>query len=150
LRDANSAHGTFVNERRIYEPHLLQNADAIGLGTPQPLLRFADPDPTDLVEAGRLHYEARTLKFFWNKVHVDLTPNEFRLLHHLYQHLGDVCTRESCAEAIWQRAYDPGPDDEGLDRTISNIRRKIRQLDPAAEPAEIIKTRRGLGYELIL
>jgi DNA-binding response OmpR family regulator len=149
LRDANSANGTFVNERRISEPHVLQDEDVIGLGAPQAMLRFSDPDPTDVV-AGRLYYHARSMKFFLSQHHLDLTPGEFRLLHHLYQHIGDVCTRQSCAEAIWNREYDPGPDDEGLDRMISNIRHKMRQLDPNLEPAEIIKTRRGLGYELAL
>ncbi len=149
LRDANSANGTFVNERRIFEPHLLQDEDVIGLGGPQAMLRFSDPDPTDVV-AGGLYYNGRSLKFFLGQHHLDLTPGEFRLLHHLYQHLGDVCTRQSCAEAVWSRPYDPGPDDEGLDRMISNIRHKLRQLDPKIEPTQMIKTRRGLGYELAL
>lgn len=33
LSDTNSANGTFVNERRIHEPYLLQNEDVIGLGS---------------------------------------------------------------------------------------------------------------------
>jgi DNA-binding response OmpR family regulator len=112
------------------------------------MLRFSDPDPTDVV-ARRLYYNSRSMAFFLKQQLLDLTPAEFRLLHHLYQHTGDVCTRERCAEVIWQREYDPGPDDEGLDRIISNIRRKIRQLDPTIDPADMVKTRRGLGYELI-
>ena len=149
LRDANSANGTFVNEYRISEPHLLQDEDMIGLGTPQAMLRFSDPDPTDVV-MDYLYYNARNMKFFVNQQYLDLTPNEFRLLHHLHQHISDVCTRESCAIAVWSRDYDPGPDDEGLDRLVSNIRRKIRRLDPKVTAVEIIKTRRGLGYELVL
>jgi DNA-binding response OmpR family regulator len=148
LRDASSANGTFVNGSRIYEPHLLGDDDVIGLGTPTALLRFSDPDPTAQIQA-QLSYDGRTMTFFLNRQAMHLTPGEFRLLNHLYQHSGDVCTRESCAMVIWQRAYDPGPDDEGLYRTVSNLRRKLRELDPTIDPAEIIKTRRGLGYELV-
>lgn len=149
LVDANSANGTFVNEQRISEPHLLQDDDLIGLGTPYGALRFSDPDPTDRV-AGRLHYDAGSMRFFLNLQHLELTPGEFHFLHHLYRHVGDVCTRQSCAEAVWSREYDPGPDDEGLDRIVSNIRGKMRRLDPNTDPFDILKTRRGLGYELVL
>lgn len=151
LHDANSANGTFVNGRRINEPHLLGDDDTIGLGTPTPLLRFSDPDPTaTFTVQGLLHYNEHTMTFFLDQQKIDLTPYEFRLLHHLYQHAGDVCTRESCAEAVWDRNYDPGPDDDNLDRTVSNIRGKLRKLGLTVDPAEIVKTRRGLGYELIL
>jgi DNA-binding response OmpR family regulator len=149
LRDANSANGTFVNGRRIVEPHLLGDDDIIGLGTPTALLRFSDPDPTASIQ-GQLYYNERTMTFFINQQEIDLTLHEFRLLYHLYQHVGDVCTRESCAEAIWKRMYDPGPDDEGLDRTVSNLRSKLGKFDSPLDPGEMIKTRRGLGYELIL
>lgn len=149
LHDANSANGTFVNGHRIREPHLLKHDDVIGLGTPMALLRFNDPDPT-LPVKGRLNYDGQVMMFFLDQQPLELTPNEFRLLHHLFQHAGDVCTRQSCSEAVWQREYDPGPDDENLDRTISNIRAKLRQIDGAIDPAEVVKTRRGLGYELTL
>ncbi|MCB9078356.1 MAG: FHA domain-containing protein [Anaerolineaceae bacterium] len=149
LHDMNSANGTFVSGRRILEPHLLQNDDVIGLGMPTPLLRFHDPDPTAPVQS-QLRYDERAMVFFWNQQQIDLTAQEFRLMYHLYRHTGDVCTRKSCSEAIWNRGYDPGFDDDNLDRTISNIRGKLRSLDSSVDPIEIIKTRRGLGYELIL
>ncbi len=167
LYDANSANGTFVNGRRIHTPHVLQDEDVIGLGNPQSLLRFSDPDPTDVVK-GRFYYNARSLTFFLDEQLLPLTPGEFRFLFHLYQHLGDVCTRTSCIEAIWSKKYDLNPADptdqeinidqvkdlpdleEGLNRIVSEIRRKIRQIDPALDPARLIKTHREQGYELIL
>lgn len=147
LRDANSANGTYVNEQRIFASHLLQDDDVIGLGLPQGLLRFSDPDPTDIVQS-LLHYDNRSMTFFLNQHPLDLTANEFHLLYHLYQHGGDICTRKSCSETVWKREYDPGPDDEGLDRLLSNVRRKMRRLADNLDPTDIIKTRRGLGYEL--
>ncbi|HEX9922408.1 MAG TPA: hypothetical protein VGD99_07075 [Anaerolineae bacterium] len=37
--------------------------------------------------------------------------------------------------SVWGRAYEPGPDDEGIDRMVGNIRRKLRQLDCEIDPA---------------
>jgi FHA domain len=167
LQDANSANGTFVYNRQIYTPYVLKHEDVIGLGGPQPMLQFFDPDPTEVV-TGHFYYNARNLTFFLNENPLNLTRNEFRFLFHLYQHLGDVCTRTSCIEAIWGQKYDLYPADpadkegeiievkyvpdveEGLNRIVSEIRHKIRHLDPTVDPARMIKTHREQGYELIL
>jgi DNA-binding response OmpR family regulator len=85
------------------------------------------------------------MTFILNKKPLDLTPAQFRLLHYLYQHAGEVCTRETCAQAIWGRDYDPGLDADALDRAMSNLRGQLRQVDP---DSDLIETRRGLGYLL--
>jgi DNA-binding response OmpR family regulator len=144
LQDAGSANGTFVNGERLTAPHLLANRDQIGLGGSAPLFAYADPDPT-VVATSRLRFDERTLRFFLGAHPLELTPNEFRLLHVLHQHAGQLCTREQCAEAIWGSDYVPGWDADTLDRVVSNLRRKLRQADPA----DLIRTRPGLGYELI-
>jgi DNA-binding response OmpR family regulator len=144
LRDAGSANGTFVNSRQIYEPYLLKNDDLLGFGAPTPLLRFLDPDRT-FVPARRLRYDERAMCFSLDQQPLSLTPIQFRLLLHLYQHAGDVCTRESCAQAIWGRDYDPGMDAAALDEAISKLRGKLRDI---AASADLIKTRRGVGFGL--
>jgi hypothetical protein len=144
LYDMHSANGTFVNGRRLRETHLLADNDEIGLGQATPLLFFVDADPTEFISS-QLRYEAPSMTFFLNDKPLDLTPAQFRLLSHLYQHAGDLCTRESCAEALWGREYDPGLDAEALDRAVSNLRRKLREF---GLEVELIKTARGLGYIL--
>jgi pSer/pThr/pTyr-binding forkhead associated (FHA) protein len=146
LRDAGSANGTFVNNRRIYDQHTLKHYDVIGLGPALALLRFIDPDPT-VEMASRLRYEEHVLKFVLDQQPVDLTPAQFRLLYHLHQHAGDVCTRESCCEAIWGRDYDPGLDSQALDGVVAGVRRQLRQVDPVTN---FIQTQRGFGYKLVL
>ena len=139
-----SANGTFVNALRIQGPHLLQDRDAIGLGLPAPLLRFADADPTHVL-APRLTYDDMTMTFLLDGEPLLLTPQQLQLLIHLYQHAGQLCTRESCAIAIWGHNYDPGLDATALDRAVANLRRALRKIDP---DADLIQTRRGLGYVL--
>jgi DNA-binding response OmpR family regulator len=146
LHDAGSANGTFVNSLRINGPRLLKDRDNIGLGAAAATLRFADPDPT-FVPAGRLRYDEPSMRFFLDQRPIELTAAQFRLLSHLYQNAGNLCTRESCALAIWGRDYDPGLDSAALDRAIANLRGIFRQIDPASDP---IQTRRKQGYLLEL
>ncbi len=145
LYDAGSVNGTFVNGQRIGGPHLLADGDVIGLGNAADLLRFSDPDPTVMVQL-RLRYDERSMIFTLNGQPLELTQNQFRLLKLLFDHTGELCTRERCAEAIWGRAYEPGVDADALDRAVSNLRALLRQIDP---DADLIKTRRGMGYMLM-
>ncbi|GAB4418625.1 MAG: hypothetical protein Fur0044_14720 [Anaerolineae bacterium] len=147
LHDANSANGTYVNGRRIREKYLLKDQDKIGLGPGASLFRFEDPEATTQILL-QLRYDTQLMQFTLNNESLELTPLEFRLLYYLYQHAGDVCLRETCAEAVWQRPYDPGPDDEGLDKLIVKLRKKLADINPEAR--EMIVTRRGLGYLLDL
>jgi DNA-binding response OmpR family regulator len=146
LVDTGSANGTFINGQRLHAPHILSDRDQIGLGAATAILRFLDPDPT-FIPTTRLRYDERQMIFFLGDTPVDLTPAQFRLLHHLYQFAGEVCTRESCAAALWGHDYDPGLDADALDRAFSSLRSQLRRIDA---DAELIETRRGLGYVLHL
>jgi DNA-binding response OmpR family regulator len=145
LHDAGSANGTYVNGQLIHAPHLLGNRDTLGFGAPNELLRFIDPDPT-VVPVSRLRYDERARIFYLAAQPLNLTPNQFRLLSYLYEHSGELCTREDCARAIWGREYDPGLDADALDRAVSNLRALLRKIDPASD---LIQTRRGVGYLLM-
>jgi two-component system, OmpR family, response regulator len=71
----------------------------------------------------------------------DLSPTEYRLLHFLLTHQGQVLSRSQILEAVWQ--YDFGGESTVVERFISNLRRKI---DADREP--LIQTVRGIGYSL--
>jgi DNA-binding response OmpR family regulator len=146
LVDAGSANGTFVNGKRMHAPHLLSDRDLIGLGAATAILRFVDPDPT-VIPVTRLRYDERTMTFTLGNTPLELTPAQYRLLYHLYQFAGEVCTRESCAAALWGHDYDPGMDADALDRAFSTLRSQLRRADP---DADLIETRRGIGYSLHL
>lgn len=145
LHDTHSVNGVYINHQRISEPHLLANRDLIGLGAPTPLLRFVDSDATAHA-TGRLRYDERAMVFMVDQEPLDLSPQLFRLLLHLYQNLGSVCSREQCAAALWGVDYNPGTDSDALDRAVYNLRARLRQ---AAPDADWIQNRRGLGYVLV-
>lgn len=145
IADAGSSNGTYVNGQPLLAPAILSDGDAIGLGGAGALVRFVDLDPT-LVPGGKLRFDERTQTFILGAQPLDLTPNQHRLLLFLFRRLGEVCSREACAEAVWGREYDPGMDADALDRLISNLRSVLREADPHSE---LLKTRRGLGYLLL-
>lgn len=144
LHDTESANGTFVNRRRIQGPHLLKDRDQIGLGSPEPLLVFGDPDPT-AIPLAQLRYDEGQLVFLLDGHPLELTVAQTRLLRLLHERAGAVCTRESCARALWGQEYEPGRDAGALDRAINSLRAALRQHSPEAD---LIKTHRGQGYEL--
>ena len=118
-----------------------------GLASPEPLFRFEDGAATATIQHSRLYYDQAQASFFLDRQPLPLTPTQLRLMQHLYHHAYDLCTRASCAEALWERSYDPILDDQALDRTVSNLRQQLREF---AVAAEFIVTRRGVGYILIL
>ena len=148
LVDAGSVNGTFINGRRLSALHLLRHDDEIGLGSARPVLRFDDPEATE-VAANHLRYDDRQMHFLLGDRVVDLTPMQVRLLRFLYEHAGEVCSRESCARAIWGSDYRPGDEAAPLDQQLAEVRRRLRAADPQAT-GELIVNRRGLGYVLNL
>ena len=149
LHDTKSANGTFVNDsvHSIQEPYVLQDNDTIGLGSNEPLLRFEDAEATAPMTISRLKYNKQKMVFMLDRKPMQLSPNQTRLLKHLYDHAYEICTRESCAKILWDREYDAILDGQALDRTISYLRRRFREISP---DADLIQTRRGVGYILVL
>lgn len=140
-----SRNQTYVNHAPIEGAHILHDRDLIGLASPEPLLRFVDSDPT-LLTGGKLRLDESSMRFTWNQQPLDLTPSQWRLLHYLYQHRGEVCTREQCAQVVWGAEFLPGMDADNLDKVLSGLRARLREVDPLADP---IAVRRGIGYTLV-
>lgn len=143
LHDNKSANGTFVNKRRLHGSRQLKDQDEIGLGSSIPLLRFVDSDPT-FVPSSRLRYDDETFQFVIDGKPVSLSPTQLRLLRCLYEHSGDLCTRDECAMAIWGRPFNEETDNSALDRAVYSLRRALQQ----SGGEDCIKTRRGQGYML--
>lgn len=151
LADLGSANGTFLNGQRLAEPHRLADGDLIGLGGPEPLLRFLEEALTVRREeaaapAPRLQFDPAGLNFTVDGRPLPLPPTQLRLLHHLVSHAGQVCSRESCAQAAWGRPYDPLLDRDALDKVVSKLRRRLAEADPRLGQA--LQSRRGEGYML--
>ena len=73
---------------------------------------------------------------------LDLTAKEWCILEHLARHAGIVVGREE----LWRGCYDfnEEPKPNRIEAHLANLRRKLA----AAGAADLIRTRRGLGYIL--
>jgi len=70
----------------------------------------------------------------------ELTDGEFRLLHHLVEHAGEVISREQLLANVW--GYDFDPHSNVVDVSIRRLRRKLGPEAP-------IETVRNVGYRLL-
>lgn len=69
---------------------------------------------------------------------VDLTALEYRTLDYLMRHAGEVVSKTELTEHIYHQDFDL--DSNVIEVLITRLRKKITP--------ELIKTRRGLGYQL--
>ena len=69
----------------------------------------------------------------------DLSDREFRLLHHMLLHVGEIVSRERLLAEVWGYGFDPGSN--VVDVCVRRLRKK---LGPEAH----IETVRNAGYRL--
>ncbi|MBW4081159.1 winged helix-turn-helix domain-containing protein [Paenibacillus sp. S150] len=74
---------------------------------------------------------------------MELTAKEYRILELLVMHGGKVFTKANLYESVWMDEYLG--DDNSVKTHISNLRNKLRRLNPQEE---YIETVWGLGYRL--
>jgi DNA-binding response OmpR family regulator len=70
---------------------------------------------------------------------IDLSDREFRLLHHLVKHAGEVVTRDSILSVVWGCHFDPRSN--VVDVCVRRLRRKLGDDAP-------IETVRHAGYRV--
>ena len=73
---------------------------------------------------------------------VELTRNELKILSHLMTHAGKIVPRADLIEVLWESQIYI--DDNTLSVNITRLRGKLEELGLP----DLIKTRRGLGYQL--
>lgn len=73
---------------------------------------------------------------------VELSRNELQILACLMRHAGEIVSRADLIETLWEnRIYI---DDNTLSVNVTRLRKKLEEL---GRP-DLIKTRRGMGYQL--
>ena len=80
----------------------------------------------------------------WRGKPLELTSTEFNLLEALLRNAGRVLSKRELSEVVLGRPITRF--DRGIDMHVSNLRRKLGQLDDGRSP---IQTVRGVGYQMI-
>lgn len=104
-------------------------------------LRHQGGDDGNLVRCGCLTVDlARRRAYVGEDAACDLSDREFRLLHHLLLHVGEVISRERLLAEVWGYSFDPGSN--VVDVCVRRLRKKLG-------PAAPIQTVRHAGYRLV-
>ena len=74
---------------------------------------------------------------------IELTKNEFKIIHYLVQNRGKIVSREELMSYLWDS--EMFVDDNTLTVNITRIRNKLEEINLK----DILETRRGQGYILI-
>ncbi len=155
IRDLDSTNGTFVNGQRIEGAHLLRNNDEVWIGdtviifrdpeatmkgTPPPVARHRVLEPQEEL---RVDTKAKEVYLRGRLLEPPLTAKEFQLLDLLYQHKGEVLSKEQIARGVWDyEVYDYN----AIDALVYRLRHRI-EADPS-NPRYLV-TVRGFGYKLM-
>jgi hypothetical protein len=144
LTDLGSTNGTFLNDERVLAPVELRDGDHVSIGDVE--LIFHDPESTFLdtpfpelevdAAAGLVRVDRRLLS---------LSPKEFALIAYLYEHRGQLCSKDEIGGAVWPEYH------EGVyDYQIENLVRRLRaRIEPDPANPQLLLTARGLGYKLV-
>ncbi len=89
-----------------------------------------------VVENGDIKLDLRTSTTFRNGTQIDLTPLEFRLLHHLLSNKERQVSKEELAEQLY--AVNHEREVNAIEAVVSRVRRKLG--------ADVIESKRGFGY----
>src|SRR3954453_1638236 len=111
------------------------------------VLRRAGPPsttPNPVVTIGTLTIDEGAMVVSRDGADLQLTPTELRLLLELLRHAGQVLSRRTLLERVWEYGYLG--DSRLVDACVQRLRAKI-ELDPG-DPV-VIKTVRGVGYRLV-
>ncbi len=144
LADLGSTNGTFLNDERVLAPVELRDGDAVSIGGV--VLTFHDPDSTFLeTPFPELEVDTAAGIVRVDRQAIDLSPKEFALLAYLYEHRGQVCSKDDISLAVW-----PEYQDGVFDYQIENLVRRLRsRIEPDAASPQLLLTTRGRGYKLV-
>jgi two-component system, OmpR family, copper resistance phosphate regulon response regulator CusR len=98
------------------------------------------PGDGNVVRAGALVLDLARRQAQLGALVTDLSDREFKLLHHLVVHAGEVISRERLLEEVWGYHFDPGSN--VVEVCVRRVRKKLGPEAP-------IETVRHAGYRLV-
>ena len=106
------------------------------------LLRRPEKIEKEILQVNNLTLDRKKQKVTRAKREIYLTLKEFQLLEYLIRHQGEVISKVSILENIWDSEVDLFSN--AIETHISNLRKKIDKNSPK----KLIKTISGRGYKI--
>ena len=104
------------------------------------LIRRSSGHASPVMKCGSIELDTANGRVTFEGALVELTALEYRSLSYLIHHQGNIISKTELTEHIYGQDFDR--DSNVIEVLINRLRKK---LDP-----KLIKTRRGLGYQLVL
>jgi pSer/pThr/pTyr-binding forkhead associated (FHA) protein len=143
LEDLGSTNGTWVNGQRLSAPHQLANNDRVQIAGH--VFRFVDPSTTVAsAQFQALVLDDRTGEVRLGGAPLQLSAKEYALLRLLYDHAGELVTKQAIADTVWPE-YAGDVADYNIEGLVSRLRAK---LEPDPDNPVFLITMRGMGYRL--
>ena len=102
------------------------------------VIRRSQGHARSVLSQGDLKIDTASARVTLDGVRIELTAQEYRTLEFLMQHQGEVVSKTELTEHIYHRDFDL--DSNVIEVLINRLRKKLTP--------ELIRTRRGLGYQL--
>lgn len=103
------------------------------------LIRRASGHASSEITCGPVRLDTKASKASVDGVTLKLTSHEFRLLSYLMHHMGEVVSRTTLVEHMYDQDFDR--DSNTIEVFVGRLRKKIG--------VDLIETVRGLGYRMI-
>lgn len=103
------------------------------------LIRRSQGVATPTLQCGAIELDPRTSQVHHAGMHVALTAQEYKLLHHLMLHANQVISRADLTEHLY--AFEMDRDSNTIEVFVGRLRKKL--------PTHHIETVRGLGYRMV-
>jgi len=151
LRDLGSKNGTYVNGKEVdNEPYHLNDGDEIQVAL-YVKLGFVGAEATLPLEVSgpykglRIEQAARRVWVGGQELAPPLSPAQYRLLELLFEHEGELISREAIVEAVWSDEEAMGVTEQAIDALVYRLRDRLADVDPNHD---YIVTVRGHGFRL--
>ncbi len=135
VEDLGSKNGTFYNGKVLSAPVILQDGDSIQIALSQEFIFLVSDSTMPVLGGGllprRLEMDAPSRTVWVNRKQLDppLSANQFNLLLCLYQHEGEVVSRQELIRAVWgEEAL--GVSEQALDALVRRLRDRLAEVDP--------------------
>lgn len=151
IEDLGSKNGTLLNGEPLFGKMVLQDGDTLIMAEAIEF-QFINSDAT--MPLGEAHTKLQRLmvdfgsRQVWvnnKQVNPALSAQQFLLLHHLYQNVGNVASRAELIEVVWGADQAAGVTEQALDAVVRRLRERLREMDP---DFNYIVTVRGHGVKL--
>lgn len=104
--------------------------------------RGIEEKETTLFTRAGVRLDTARCGLFYNGQCAELTKNEMKIMHLLFQHAGEYVSRMDLIEYLWENRIFI--DDNTLSVHITRIREKLKSIGVN----DFIETRRGIGYRI--